>query len=364
LDFTKNAGNIVNDLDNSELQYVAQNINRIINEINKRFAVGLTSGKLSEKSITTIIRRLKQEDENSVQIRNGIQVPVEKIEQEPTDDFTTPKTSRKKSAVIDDDEEISMEDLKQKFIALGGKKQGLNNIKRETLIRKIEELQQQKKTPKTTDTPSKSPALIDELKEKLSKRTPSGTGIKKKTKNIIMGSGLAKPKVKVTPENIDMSLGVQPVKSYVPLGKYLLNKTKLADNVLMIKHIKGGAVGQLPTIHISNKLVDVLKHLITSQLPPDFDTLNGLDDKEKKLLHKIAKSTQILERFSIPNPNLSQEQRDINRFEILRGEMNAGNDSKELVKEFKLLLLKLMNAGKIPRREGQEILTDFIALGY
>jgi len=99
-------------------------------------------------------------------------------------------------------------------------------------------------------------------------------------------------------------------------------------------------------------------------LPPDFDTLNGLDDKEKKLLHKIAKSTQILERFSIPNPNLSQEQRDINRFEILRGEMNAGNDSKELVKEFKLLLLKLMNAGKIPRREGQEILTDFIALGY
>ena len=50
LDFTKNAGNIVNDLDNSELQYVAQNINRVINEINKRFAVGLTSGKLSEKS--------------------------------------------------------------------------------------------------------------------------------------------------------------------------------------------------------------------------------------------------------------------------------------------------------------------------
>jgi len=448
LSFTKNSSDLVNQLDNTELQYVAQNINRIISEINNNYSLGIPAGVFS-----TLVRNLKSKDSIQQQIQSGIQENPElfsmteivsqfrelhqslkslidllkqsgipnsalskvntiaeqfnpskvnektaqnmtpemisdlenkqsdiqnaigvlqadpsknnatSITKELVEQFYTPMKSPE-PAVVEDDDEISLEDLKEKYIVLGGKKQGLHNIKRETLIRKIDELQQQKKAPKLTDKPQKSPDLITELKEKLKQRTPSGTGVKKKSKNIIMGCGLAKPKVKVTPDNIDTTLGIPPVKSYVSLGRYLLNKTKLNDNILMMKHIKGGAIGQLPTIHISNKLVSVLKHLITSQLPPDFDTLTNLDDKEKKLLHKIAKSTQILERFSIPNPNLTKEEQELNRFEILRGEMNAGNDSKELIKEFKILLLRMINNGKIPRREGQDILTDLIAMGY
>jgi len=374
LDFTGNAGNIVNELDTSELQYVAQNINRVITDIKDRFAIGVTTGKMNSRPITTIIRRLKQEDENSAQIDSGIQVSVEKINnQRQTKEKPTKIEQDEPAAAPKGNNPLTKEMLESPLFKR--KKEIVDKDTKETDERKriVTELI---RLGYYKDGRGANGKTIGQLKEILQEKNvefadafvgkvePSGRGLKKKPKNIIMGCGLAKPKVKVTPENIDTTLGIQPVKSYVPLGRYLLNKTKLSDNVLMIKHIKGGAVGQLPTIHISNKLVGVLKHLITSQLPPDFDSLNGLDDKEKKLLHKIAKSTEILERFSIPNPNLTQEQQDINRFEILRGMMNAGSDSKELVKEFKLLLLKLMNAGKIPRREGQEILTDFIALGY
>ena len=47
--------------------------------------------------------------------------------------------------------------------------------------------------------------------------------------------------------------------------------------------------------------------------------------------------------------------------DALKGEILAGNDNKEMVKNFKIILLRFMNSGKIPRRQGQEILTDLVS---
>ena len=59
----------------------------------------------------------------------------------------------------------------------------------------------------------------------------------------------------------------------------------------------------------------------------------------------------------------TKENREMDRFEILRGEIEAGNDNKTLIKEFKLMLVRFMNAGRIPRRQAQEILVDIAAMG-
>ena len=42
----------------------------------------------------------------------------------------------------------------------------------------------------------------------------------------------------------------------------------------------------------------------------------------------------------------------------------AGNDNPDLIKDFKFLLMKLMTNGRIPRREGHDILSDLASLGY
>jgi hypothetical protein len=52
------------------------------------------------------------------------------------------------------------------------------------------------------------------------------------------------------------------------------------------------------------------------------------------------------------------------RFEILKGQILAGNDSKELVKEFKVAMLKFVKEGRIPKREANEILYELMALGF
>ena len=197
---------------------------------------------------------------------------------------------------------------------------------------------------------------IEELKE------GTGKGIYKKHK--IVGRGVNITRSKVSADNIDFSKSIEPIKSYIPFGRYVLNRHKLNDNILMIKHMKGGAIGTIPTSHISSGLSKALKHFVDTQLPPNYDMISDLSKEDKEILHKVAKQAHLLDKMNVPTPNLTEEEQENHRFDILKGEINAGNDSKDVIKEFKLLLLKFIHKNKLPRRQAQEILLDLIALGY
>ena len=132
----------------------------------------------------------------------------------------------------------------------------------------------------------------------------------------------------------------------------------------MIKTIKGGAVSGLPTLTISPKLSKMIHKIVTGKGFPSHNELGGLDDDDKDILHKIFKLSQAEGIESIPAPRKSRDDQELNRFTILRGEILAGNDSKELVKEFKVLLLKMMNDNKIGKPAGREVLLDLLSLGY
>ena len=201
----------------------------------------------------------------------------------------------------------------------------------------------------------------------LKKMTPiGGHGIVKKIagKKIAFGCGFAKPSMKMEASNIDFDTGIQREKTYIPLGRYYVNRHKLGDNKLMIKTIKGGAVHGLPTLTISPKLSKMIHKIVTGKGFPSHNELNGLDDDDKDILHKIFKLSQAEGIESIPAPRKSRDDQELNRFTILRGEIVSGNDSKELIKEFKVLLLKMMNENKIAKHAGREILMDLVSLGY
>jgi hypothetical protein len=71
-----------------------------------------------------------------------------------------------------------------------------------------------------------------------------------------------------------------------------------------------------------------------------------------------------MDRLNLPTPKRNKESEDENRFNILRGQLLSGNDNKELVKEFKTMLLKLSNEGRIGKVEARELLLDLTALGH
>jgi hypothetical protein len=149
--------------------------------------------------------------------------------------------------------------------------------------------------------------------------------------------------------------------SYIPFGRYLVNKHKLNDNILMLHRKSGGAVKDFPTQRVSGNMALILKN-IGAGIYPHIDHITGLGLKDQEHLHRILNLSRI-DGVPVPTPK-TDDKKEMDRFDILKGEISAGNDNKTLVKEFKVLLLRFIQKGRIPRREGQEILTDLTAAGF
>ena len=197
-------------------------------------------------------------------------------------------------------------------------------------------------------------------------KTITGMGMKKKSKNIVFGCGLSKsvsrPKKEFI-EKIDFSEGLPKDKSYIPFGKYVLHKHKLTGGILQVKTIKGGAIPKLPTIGISPSLGKIIKKMVGGGLPT-YDEMSALNEDEKNTLYKVFKLSQIDKADMLPSPDKTKEEQEMNRFQILKGQIQAGNDNANLIKEFKCMLMRFISGGKIPRREGMDIVCDLMSLGY
>jgi hypothetical protein len=149
----------------------------------------------------------------------------------------------------------------------------------------------------------------------------------------------------------------------MPFGRYVIHKYELEGGKLSMKTPKGGIVKELPTQKISMSLAKVIKN-IGKGVMPTFDSIKDLSETDKDTLHKVIHHSRMTDRVSVPTPqSKTDEEKLADRFDILKGEIVAGNDNKQLVKEFKVLIVKLMNAGRLPRKEAHDILTDLASIG-
>ena len=161
----------------------------------------------------------------------------------------------------------------------------------------------------------------------------------------------------------DVAVGITPSPRYVTFGKFLINNNKLNDDIISIKRPSGGNITEFPSSKVSNKLSRVFKKIVGGQLP-SYNELSDLTEDEKNYLYKVSKKAEILDKLSIPAPSKDKEEKDIHQFEVMKGEIMAGNDSKEMIKSFKLLLNKLSKSGALPKQQVSEVLTDLLEMGY
>jgi hypothetical protein len=163
--------------------------------------------------------------------------------------------------------------------------------------------------------------------------------------------------------DIDTSMGVEKTPRYIPFGRYFINRNRLNDSVVSIKRPSGGSITEFPSQRVSSTLADVLKKIVGKGIPA-FEDLEALEENEKAYLHKLAKESHIIDRLSIPAPKKGEVDKDLNRFEILKGQITSGNDNKELIKEFKILIMKLSNMKVIPKSQARDILFDLTSMGF
>lgn len=162
---------------------------------------------------------------------------------------------------------------------------------------------------------------------------------------------------------VDTSHKVEKVPSYIEFGKHLLHQHNLRGGILQIRRHSGNIINELPRQAIGGKLKNVLIKL-TGTGSPSFEDINELTTHEKEILNKVVKHCKIDQRLLVPTPDKTKEEQDMNRLQILSGEITAGNNAPQLVKELKTLLLRLKNSGRIPKREAHEIMEDLLTLGY
>lgn len=150
---------------------------------------------------------------------------------------------------------------------------------------------------------------------------------------------------------------------YRDFGINKINHKKLDDGILTLRRKSNTNIPDMPSKRISRKLQKIIKHISGGGVP-DYNDIQNLEDTEKDYLHKLISKSNLQERLSVPAPSKDQEEKDFHQFEVMKGELMSGNDSTELVKKFKILILKLSKQNLLPKNEVNELLTDLLQLGY
>jgi hypothetical protein len=137
----------------------------------------------------------------------------------------------------------------------------------------------------------------------------------------------------------------------------------MADDIISIRRPSGTFVGDFPSQRVSKNLGKVFRSIVGGGVPT-YDDINSLNEEERHYLHKVAKSARIDDKLNIPAPKMEEEEKDVRRFEILKGQIMSGQDNREMVKEFKILLLKLSKKGLVPKGQVKDILVDLASMGF
>ena len=164
-------------------------------------------------------------------------------------------------------------------------------------------------------------------------------------------------------DQIDFKKAVPQDKKFIPFGRFVINKNRLDKGVLAIKRPSGSVISQFPSQRISPKVQKILTNMIGGSLH-SFEDYSELDDDERAYLHRLSEFSNIDSRLRLPAPKLNKNEEDTNRFEILKGQILAGNDNAQMVKEFKLLILKLSRNKLLPSGQTKDLLMTLAELGY
>lgn len=183
----------------------------------------------------------------------------------------------------------------------------------------------------------------------------------------ILGYGLKLPQKpqKVKSIQLDMSKGLayEASPTYIPFGKYAINPSKLSSGVFEMKTLKGSKVNKYPIRKLSPSLTKVMNRIVSGRGIDDYD-FNEMDLEDQNFLYDLTNDAKINDRIHLPTPKRSKDGEEENRFEILKGQIIAGNDNKDLIKEFKKMLVKFSDDGRIKKAEAREILMDLAAMGH
>lgn len=173
------------------------------------------------------------------------------------------------------------------------------------------------------------------------------------------GEGLKKRKGRGIAKGVDYAKGIDPLPKYAPLGHYYINQQKLKDDIITCCRADGRNAGEWKARRVSLPLANLIRKLVDKG-KPSFDEISALSEEDKHILGEFVRKAKV--DLEVPSSTISRE--DLNKFEIMKGQILSGQDNKDYIKEFKLLIVKLCHQGRLPKGQGKEVLMMLAELGY
>ena len=154
---------------------------------------------------------------------------------------------------------------------------------------------------------------------------------------------------------------LDPMSEFIPFGRYLLSLKNLQKNRFLLRTKSKNPVLSFKTLTLTRKTKAIVQKLL-QDVEVTFEEIDALNEDEKNDIDTIISKTDIDTRLRVPNTKRSKLERDLNKFNVLRGSIIAGNDSTELLKDFRKLLLSLSNSGYISKKETGDVLLEMLKL--
>tara|TARA_R110001632_G_scaffold201830_1_gene324787 strand:- start:1847 stop:2365 length:519 start_codon:yes stop_codon:yes gene_type:complete len=154
---------------------------------------------------------------------------------------------------------------------------------------------------------------------------------------------------------------LDPMSEFIPFGRYLLSLKQLQKNRFMLRTKARNPVLSFRTIVLTRRTKAIVQNLLR-QNPISYEDIDALDQEEKEQIDTIVSKTDITDRLKIPNTKRSRLERDLHKFNVLRGSIIAGGDNVSMLKDFRRLLLHLTNENYISKKECNEVLMEMLKL--
>jgi len=157
---------------------------------------------------------------------------------------------------------------------------------------------------------------------------------------------------------VGKGIEVEEQPRFKTFGKYIIHIPHLMnDNILNVKYPSGGSIPSIKPVQVDENFKDFIIDLLETGKMSE-KQYKSLSKPEQQHFVKIAKGANLINKLGIKSTNDDDEHTEVKRFELLKGEYDAGNNNDKLIKELRVLLLKFMRGGKINKKQGMDFLME------
>lgn len=144
--------------------------------------------------------------------------------------------------------------------------------------------------------------------------------------------------------------------SHFDFGKYRINIKKLKQNILSVSTSKSHVMTHLIGSEIQNLLLDYKDYGKF-----DLNLYHRLNKEQSLIMNDLLQRSGMDDVLRI---RVSEDEMKtlLDRYELLRGQILAGQDAIEVRKELKHIVLKLVQLKKLPLRMAHDLLLDLALL--